>query len=137
MSLYILDYIDDEQMRKSVHRSLNRGESYHQLRSAIAKVSGRKLAGRDEIELVINNESARFIALCIIFYNASLLTSLYEFSLENNMQDECKKIVKLLPVAWQHISLVGKYEFNRDGYDIVNLTEIVNNFTKNLKEYLE
>ncbi len=73
MSLYILDYIDDEQMRKSVHRSLNRGESYHQLRAAIAKVSGRKLAGRGEIELVVNNESARFIALCIIFYNASLL----------------------------------------------------------------
>jgi len=120
MSLYILDYVDDEQMRKSVHRSLNRGESYHQLRAAIAKVSGRKLAGRDEIELVIHNESARFIALCIIFYNASLLTSLYEFCLANNMQDECKKITKLSPVAWQHISLVGKYEFNRDGYDVVN-----------------
>lgn len=39
MSLYMLDYIDDEGMRKCVHRSLNRGESYHQLRSAIAKVS--------------------------------------------------------------------------------------------------
>lgn len=67
MSLYILDYIDDEQIRKSVYRSLNRGESYHQLRSAIAKISGRKLAGKNEIELVINNESARSIALCIIF----------------------------------------------------------------------
>ena len=55
MSLYILDYIDDEQMRKSAHRSLNRGELYHQLRAAIAKVSGRKLGGRGEIEPVINN----------------------------------------------------------------------------------
>ena len=35
MTLYILDYIDDEEMRKCVHRSLNRGESYHQLRSAM------------------------------------------------------------------------------------------------------
>jgi hypothetical protein len=53
------------------------------------------------------------------------------------MTEECRKIIKLSPVAWQHISLVGKYEFNRDGYDIINLTEIVRNFTKNLKEYLE
>ena len=53
------------------------------------------------------------------------------------MQDECKKIVKLSPVAWQHVSLVGKYEFNRNGYDVVDLTEIVNDFTKNLKEYLK
>ena len=46
MSLYMLDYIDDEGMRKTVHRSLNRGESYHQLRSAIARISSRKLAGK-------------------------------------------------------------------------------------------
>ena len=27
------------------------------------------------------------------------------------MLDECKKIIRLSPVAWQHISLVDKYEF--------------------------
>lgn len=27
------------------------------------------------------------------------------------MNDECKKVIRLSPVAWQHISLVGKYEF--------------------------
>lgn len=43
MSLYMLDYIDDEDMRKCVHRSLNRGESYHFLISSILKVSSRKL----------------------------------------------------------------------------------------------
>ena len=53
------------------------------------------------------------------------------------MQDERKKIIKLSPVACQHVSLVGKYEFNRDEYDVVDLTEIVNDFTKNIKEYLE
>ena len=76
MRLYILDYVYDEQMRKSVYHSLNRRVSYHQLRSAIAKIIDRKLAKRNEIEFVINNESARFIALCIIFYNISLLKSL-------------------------------------------------------------
>ena len=50
MTLYILDYIDDEGMRKTIYRSLNRGESYHQLRSAIAKVSNRKIGGKTEIE---------------------------------------------------------------------------------------
>jgi len=37
----MLDYIDDEEMLKNVHRFLNRGESYHQLISAIAKVGGK------------------------------------------------------------------------------------------------
>ena len=49
MSLYMLDYIDDEEMPGNVQRSLNRGESYHQLKSAILKVSGKKLPGKTEI----------------------------------------------------------------------------------------
>jgi len=65
MTLYILDYIDDDDMRKCGHRSLNLGESYHQLRSAISKVSSRKLSGKNEIELIINNECARLLAICI------------------------------------------------------------------------
>lgn len=68
MSLYMLDYIDDEGMHKTVPRSLIHGESYHQLRWAIAKISSRKLAGKTEIEL------ARLLANCMIFYNASLLS---------------------------------------------------------------
>jgi TnpA family transposase len=114
MSLYILDYVDDEEMRKSVHRSLNRGESYHQLKSAIVKVSGRKLIGKSEIELIINNECARFLAICIIFYNASLLSGIYEYCKNKGMSKESKKVLRLSPVAWVHISLIGKYEFTNN-----------------------
>ena len=110
-SLYILDYVDDEKVRQCVHRSLNRGESYHQLRAAIARVSGKRLIGKTEIELIINNECARLLAICIIFYNAYLLSALYERCKDKGMTDECEAIIKLSPVAWQHISLVGKYEF--------------------------
>jgi hypothetical protein len=35
-SLYLLDYVDSPLLRRNVHRALNRGESYHQLRRAIA-----------------------------------------------------------------------------------------------------
>jgi TnpA family transposase len=94
MSLYILDYVDDEEMRKCVHRSLNRGESYHQLRSAISKVSGKKLIGKTEAELVINNECARLLAICIIFYNAYLLSEIYAHCKNKGMTEECKKVIR-------------------------------------------
>ena len=112
MSLYMLDYIDDEDMRKNVHRALNRGESYHQLRSAIAKVGGKKLLGKSEIELSVNNECARLIAIIIIFYNALFLSRIYEYCKNKGMVEECKKIVRLSPVAWVHINFLGKYEFH-------------------------
>jgi TnpA family transposase len=45
-SIYSLRYLRDPQLQRNVHRSQNRIESYHQLRSAIAQVGGKKeLAG--------------------------------------------------------------------------------------------
>jgi TnpA family transposase len=107
-------YIDNEDTRKVVHKSLNRGESYHQLRSAIAKVSGRKLVGRGEIAIINNNECARLLANCIIFYNASILSGIYEYYKSKNMTAEYERIIRLSPVAWQHINLIGRYEFNNN-----------------------
>ncbi|WP_133137982.1 Tn3 family transposase [Legionella rowbothamii] len=132
MTLYVLDYIDDEGMRKTVHRSLNRGESYHQIRSAIAKISSRKLVGRTEIELTINNECARLLANCIIFYNASLLSGLYEHYKKDKAEDKWLKIIRLSPVAWQHINLIGKYEFYSDR-ELPNLHEVIQNLISNEK----
>ena len=132
MTLYILDYIDDEGMRKTVHRSLNRGESYHQLRSAIAKISSRKLVGKTEIELTINNECARLLSNCIIFYNASLLSGLYEYYKKNKMEDEWLKVLRLSPVAWQHINLIGIYEFYNNK-ECLNLHELIESLLTNNK----
>ena len=110
-SSYMLNYIDDGDLRSTVHRALNRGEAFHQLRSSILKVSGRKLDGRTELELDISNECNRLLANCIICYNASLLSSLLEgYQLQGNL-DMVEKIKRLSPVAWQHINLVGKFEF--------------------------
>lgn len=132
MTLYLLDYIDDEGMRKTVHRSLNRGESYHQLRSAIAKISSRKLVGKTEVELTINNECARLLANCIIFYNASLLSGLYEHYKKNKMEAELLKITQLSPVAWQHINLIGIYEFYNNK-ECLNLHEVIEKLLSNEK----
>jgi len=37
-TLYILDFIDDVELRQSVQKALNRGEAYHRLRRAVAFV---------------------------------------------------------------------------------------------------
>jgi len=42
-SLYLLDYVDSPPLRQNVQRSLNRGESYHQLRRAVSYANSGKL----------------------------------------------------------------------------------------------
>lgn len=132
MSLYILDYIDDPDMRSNVHRSLNRGEALHQLISAIRKVSGNKLIGKTEIEMENNNECNRLIANCIIYYNATILSGLYrEFKRQKNSV-YCDLIKRLSPVAWQHINLFGKYEFCQNQITI-NIQEVIENSIRDFK----
>jgi hypothetical protein len=62
-----LRYLRDPQLQRNVHRSQNRIESYHQLRSAIAQVGGKKeITGKTDIEIEISNQCARLIANAII-----------------------------------------------------------------------
>jgi len=77
------------------------------------------LKGRNEIELDINAESIRLIANTVIFYNATLLSMLHQhYSLVD--PEKAKEIIRFSPVAWQHISFIGKYEFygNKELIDI-------------------
>ncbi len=92
--------------------------------STIAKVNnGKILSGKDEIELGVNAESIRLIATVVIFYNATLLSQLYEYYRAFD-PEKAKEIARLSPVAWQHLSFIGKYEFYRQGKPI-DIQEIV------------
>ncbi len=124
-SIYTLRYLRDPQLQRNVHRSQNRIESYHQLRSAIAQVGGKKeLTGRTDIETEISNQCARLIANAIIYYNSAILSRLltkYEAS------QDAKALVlikKISPAAWRHIHLNGHYTFRGDG-QIIDLDAIV------------
>ena len=60
-----------------MHRSQNRIESYHQLRSAIAQVGGKmEITGRTDLDIEISNQCARLIANAIVFYNSAILSRL-------------------------------------------------------------
>jgi TnpA family transposase len=68
MSIYMLNFINDPEIRQNVRHALNRGEAYHQLRRAIANVHGRKFRGSSDRELELWNEYARLMTNCIIYH---------------------------------------------------------------------
>jgi TnpA family transposase len=122
-SIYTLRYLRDPQLQRNVHRSQNRVESYHQLRSAIAKVGGKKiLTGRTDIEIEISNQCARLIANVIIYYNSAILSRLLA-KYETNPKI-LELIKKISPVAWRHTYLNGHYTF-RSSKQIIALDAMV------------
>jgi TnpA family transposase len=124
-SIYTLRYLRDPQLQRNVHRSQNRIESYHQLRSAIAQVGGKKeLTGRTDIEIEISNQCARLIANAIIYYNSAILSRLVVKYEATGNTKALALIKKMSPAAWRHIHLNGHYKFRGDG-QVIDLDAII------------
>jgi len=124
-SIYTLRYLRDPQLQRNVHRSQNRIESYHQLRSAIAQVGGKKeLTGRTDIQIEISNQCARLIANAIIYYNSAILSRLLARYEASGNAKALAMIKKISPAAWRHVHLNGHYTFRGTG-SLIDLDAIV------------
>ena len=124
-SIYTLRYLRDPQLQRNVHRSQNRIESYHQLRSAIAQVGGKKeLTGRTDLDIEISNQCARLIANAIVFYNSAILSRLLTRFATSGNEAALALITSTSPVAWRHVHLNGRYTF-RDGAQAIDLDAII------------
>jgi hypothetical protein len=106
-SLYLLDYIDSPPLRRHVQRAMNRSESYHQLRRAVSYANYGKLRFKTEYEQQLWEECSRLVTNCIIYYNATILSSLLSYKERTGDSQGAALLKQVSPVAWQHINLHG------------------------------
>jgi len=119
-SIYTLKYLLDPQLQRNVHRSQNRIESYHQLRSVLAQISGKKeLLGKTDLDVEISNQCGRLVANVVIAYNSIILSTLLNRYLGTGNQKALDMLRKISPTAWQHIHLIGHYTF-KDNKHIID-----------------
>lgn len=124
-SIYTLRYLRDPKLQRNVHRSQNRIESYHQLRSVIAQVGGKKeLTGRTDLDLEISNQCGRLIANAIVFYNSAILSRLLAKCEAGGSEKALALVQSVSPAAWRHVHLNGHYTF-RGGGQALDLETII------------
>ena len=128
-SLYLLNYIDSPSLRQSVQKAVNRGENYHQLRRSVSFASFGKLRFKTDYEHDLWSECSRLISNCIIFYNASILSRLLEHKQKAGQMQGIDEIKNISPIAWQHINLHGRYEFQKQP-DLLSLDAIIQGLTE-------
>ena len=128
-SLYLLNYVDIPALRCNVEQAMNRGENYHQLHRAVSFANFGKLRFKNEYEHQIWNECGRLIANCIIYYNVAILSNLLSYKEESGNTQDAEIIKEISPIAWQHINLHGRYEFNKRAENI-NINAIIQELTQ-------
>jgi TnpA family transposase len=126
-TLHILTIIDDVEMRQCMQKALNRGEAYHRLRRAISYVNSGKFKVKSESEQQIWNECSRLIANAIIYYNAALLSRVYEQKQAVGDEAAIAFIKGVSLLAWQHVNLFGKFDFGAEmGVDLEGMAACFN-----------
>jgi TnpA family transposase len=129
-SLYILTYIDDLTKRQGVQKALNRGEAYHRLKRAVFHDNQGKFRVRTELEQHIWSECTRLIANSMIFCNAYILSALYTAAEKVGRHEEAGMVTRISPIAWRHINLRGRFEFQKQAYfDIAEIIRVLNEKT--------
>lgn len=128
-SIYTLRYLRDSQLQRDVHRSQNRIEAYHQLRSFITQINGKKhLIGKTDLDIAISNQCGRLISSVVIAFNSIMLSRLLEKFNANSNEKALALLQNISPVAWQHIHFLGHYNF-RDSKHTIDLEAILTDVT--------
>ena len=123
-SRYLLNYVDSLRLRRNVQRALNRGESYHKLVRAVAYANGGRLRVRTDLEQQLWSECSRFLANCVICYNACILSELLEYAEREKDFELADRIKQVSPVSWKHVNFYGEYTFQDIG-NVIDLEDLI------------
>lgn len=113
-TIFILDYISSEELRRKIHRGLNKGEAMNGLARAI--FFGKQGEFR---ERTVQNQLQRATALNLIInviniWNTIYLEKAIEYrkSIEEDVNEDL--ITHISPLGWEHINMLGEYQFKFD-----------------------
>jgi len=125
-SKFILDYIDDENLRKSIQKQLNRAELGQRLSETVFfGRKGRLFVGTpEEMQKVMACKT--LLKNAIILWNYFFLSDYYH-SLEN--KEEQRSVLESISsgsvISWRHINMHGLYDFNQ---------KVTSSFTATIKQ---
>lgn len=110
-TLYLLNYIDDDEYRRRILTQLNRGEGRHAVARAICygqrgEIRKRYREGQEDQLGALGLVTNALVLWNTIYMQASL-DHLREQSVKINVEDEAR----LSPLASKHINMLGHYSF--------------------------
>jgi len=112
-TIFILNYISDESLRRKIQRGLNKGEAMNGLARAIFFGKQGELRERT-IQHQLQRASALNIIINVIsIWNTLHLTKAVEYQIQSGSFNE-ELLHHISPLGWEHINLLGEYHFNSE-----------------------
>jgi TnpA family transposase len=114
-SIFILRYIDDVELRQAIESQLNKIEQAHQFSRAVSVGNPREFIPSEKQEQEIAEGCKRLIKNSITCWNYLYLSQKIKETIDPENRD---KLIRAISngsvVTWQHINLLGEYDFSEE-----------------------
>src|SRR6202030_4713611 len=112
-SIFILRYIDDLELRQAIEKQLNKIENSHQFSRAVSIGNPREFTQAEKQEQEVAEGCKRLIKNAITCWNYLYLSQ----KISEDIGPEAREILFQAiangsVVSWQHINLLGEYDFS-------------------------
>jgi len=112
-TISILKYVDNVERRQSIEKQLNKIESAHKLKKAIA--FGGEFTQAEKEDLDIAENCRLLIANAIICWNYIYLSQKITEEKDESKRNKMFEVIKNGSiVTWRHINLHGEYDFSEE-----------------------
>ena len=110
-SIFILNYIDDVELRQTIEKQLNKGELANRFSSAITFVNNQEIVQSLQEDQEIAAMCKLILQNIIILWNYTNLTKLIMRSDSERQIEILLNITQGSIIAWGHANLLGLYDF--------------------------
>ena len=110
-TIFILRYLESEQLRRRINTQLNKGESLHSLREFLFFANRGKIRRKQEEEQVHQATSLNLLTNCVIAWNTVYMAAAIDRLRIDGHPVQESDLSHLSPCRYEHINPYGKYAF--------------------------
>ena len=116
---FLMQYINDPQLRSTIHAGTNKSESFNAFLQWLAFGSGGTLTSNNRDELRKRIKYNHLMANCLIFYNVAEMSRILNDLSQEGYKIEPEAVAGLNPFLTGHANRLGQYDLDLNRQPLV------------------
>jgi TnpA family transposase len=111
---YLLNYMDDVELRQIIHKQLNKGENANKFARAVSWGNSGEIKYASKSQQLLTDVCRRLIQNAIIAWNYLYMSNEILKANPAERKQLIKDIEESSPVRWKHVNLHGTFDFSKE-----------------------